>query len=386
MRTSIPWVIARRIVTIPLYGLAFVVLVATLPLTLPVGAIIDVFGQKTALVRFLAFAHLHLACEFGGVIGSGAIRMLCLLPFEDRDRTKSRLCFALEYLWTRVVAGAGIWLYDLRLEVESTAIRPDRPVIVMSRHQTALDSLFPVYLLTHVHGLFVRHVYKRGLLLDPMVDLNGHAVPGYFVDRASGEPEKEMAAIGDLTRSLEAGEALSFYPEGTRFTPQKRISILRSLWKKGYHDLFRRAQELTHVLPPRHGGIQAILEANPGADVVFCSHHGFEGISTLWDFLRGNVLGRTIKIRFWRVPFEAIPRDGNARLDWIHRHWKAVDRFASIGTDSSVSRPPCDAADPNKLRKHACHMRERMSSGPCSMMSMQGEAAEPAPASSDADA
>ncbi len=44
---------------------------------------------------------------------------------------------------------------------------------------------------------------------------------------------------------------------------------------------------------------------------------------------------------------------------------------------------PQDAADLDKLREHARHMTERMSSGQCPMMSMQGEAPEPPPASSE---
>lgn len=60
----------------------------------------------------------------------------------------------------------------------------------------------------------------------------------------------------------------------------------------------------------------------------------------------------------------------------------ATARSEEVQGGARILLTPQDAADLEKLREHARHMTERMSSGQCPMMSMLGEGAEPPPASS----
>ncbi|GIT39662.1 MAG: hypothetical protein Ct9H300mP8_08580 [Gammaproteobacteria bacterium] len=53
------------------------------------------------------------------------------------------------------------------------------------------------------------------------------------------------------------------YPEGTRFSAKKRSHVLQKL--KGEDQ--RRARGWTYLLPPRYGGILALLQANPQLDL-----------------------------------------------------------------------------------------------------------------------
>jgi hypothetical protein len=61
----------------------------------------------------------------------------------------------------------------------------------------------------------------------------------------------------------------------------------------------------------------------------------------------------------------------------------ATARSEEVESGARIVLTPQDAADLEKLREHARHMTQRMSSGQCPMMSMHGEAAEPPPASSE---
>jgi len=103
------------------------------------------------------------------------------------------------------------------------------------------------------------------------------------------------------------------YPEGTRFTPEKRDKILASLAKKD-PPAYQQARALKNLLPIHPGGPLALLEGNEGADVIFCAHVGLEGTMHLHDFLNGAVLGSTLRVRFWRVPFAEIPKSHDDRV------------------------------------------------------------------------
>ena len=60
---------------------------------------------------------------------------------------------------------------------------------------------------------------------------------------------------------------------------------------------------------------------------ILCAHAGFEGGSTLGELLRGELVGRTVYIRFWRVPFAQIPSSPDGRADWLYGEWEKVEEF-----------------------------------------------------------
>jgi hypothetical protein len=68
-----------------------------------------------------------------------------------------------------------------------------------------------------------------------------------------------------------------------------------------------------------------LLAGNPGADVVFCAHTGFEPAGSPSDILRGALVGATIRVRFWRVPFAEVPTSEDARVVWLSEQWQRVD-------------------------------------------------------------
>ena len=68
-----------------------------------------------------------------------------------------------------------------------------------------------------------------------------------------------------------------------------------------------------------------LLEAAPPCDVLFVGHHGLEGLTRLQEIWRGDMVGRTITIQFWREKAGSVPAGDEARLQWVNERWQIVD-------------------------------------------------------------
>ncbi|HSO74656.1 MAG TPA: hypothetical protein VLU47_07450, partial [Blastocatellia bacterium] len=147
--------------------------------------------------------------------------------------------------------------------------------------------------------------------------------------------------VDELMKDLGPRDGVIIYPEATRFTEEKRERIIEELGRKGETYLWEKAVALRNVLPPRFGGPLNLLEHNDGADVVFCAHFGFDGVVDLRDFLQGSLVGRIVKVRFWRVPFASIPRTLEARAEWLLENWTRVDEWVGRRKDREVVARAC---------------------------------------------
>jgi len=92
-------------------------------------------------------------------------------------------------------------------------------------------------------------------------------------------------------------------------------------------ELAERAKRLLHVMPPRPGGLRALLEASPGTDVVVIAHAGFEGFSTIKDIVTNTPIGRQVEFRLKRVPRSEIPTEDPAFTNWLFDQYEWIDRF-----------------------------------------------------------
>jgi len=212
------------------------------------------------------------------------------------------------------------------------------PLFVFARHASLADTLLGPVLLTQRHGLALRYVLKRELLWEPCIDVVGQRLPNVFVWRGGSASERDVAAVQELARGLEGHAGVLIYPEGTRFTAERRARILADLEARGEVERAARAAALQHVLPPRIGGVRGLLEARPDLDVVFCAHVGLDGAARLGDFWRGALIGRELHVRYWRVAAGDIPRDPAGCADWLEGEWSRLDAW--IGT----VRPPAALA------------------------------------------
>ena len=105
------------------------------------------------------------------------------------------------------------------------------------------------------------------------------------------------------------------WPEGTRFTPARKARI---------EEKNPAARSLQATLPPRTGGVRAVLTETP-LDVVFCAHRGFEGVKGLADLWNGELLDRTIEVKLWRTSSPPL----SSLEDWLMAQWLQVDAVAA---------------------------------------------------------
>jgi 1-acyl-sn-glycerol-3-phosphate acyltransferase len=317
--------LGRRARTIPAVLLGFVLVTALL---LPLLAVMGAYDLVRALrhrgrfsaVRLTLFGWVYLAVEVGGL---SAIAVFWLVSGFGRARSLyQRLTSALQGWWAVTLFGSIRFLFRVRLEVEGDEAVEPGPIVLMMRHASMGDTLLPSVLVLRRHHIRLRHVLKRELLWDPALDVAGNILPNYFVDRRATDPVVEVERVRALGTGLGQGDGVLIYPEGTRFTPERRERSLEVLRRRFPH-LVERAEALRGVLAPRLGGVLALLEA--GTDVVACAHVGFDGLSHVASVWGGGLVGITVRVAFWRIPAAEIPDGDEARVDWLFAQWRRVD-------------------------------------------------------------
>jgi 1-acyl-sn-glycerol-3-phosphate acyltransferase len=316
----------RRLMTISTYVSMWAGLTVLAPLWIPAASLIGFFRRCSfVVVRLLTFFWFYLTIELMGLIAAGSIH----LRTRGDDRRRQDLMFRLECWW-----GSALFTWIRRLLSLSVSVEgEDRvlpgPVLVFIRHASIIDTAVPVALLSNRTGLRLRYVFKRELLVDPCIDVAGHASPNYFIDRG-GSPEQELAGVRKLAENL-GEEGVLLYPEGTRFTKRKQEIALARL-AKTHPELVPTAESFRHCLPPKPGGALTLLDAAPHADVLIIAHRGLEGLANATDLLSGTVVGQKIEVRIWRIHAEDIPKGGERRR-WLFDWWKRVDDFVAGADD-----------------------------------------------------
>lgn len=322
----------RRAATIPGFLLAFAVAWAASPLLLLAALALDLARPRrlaalraaTMLLLYLLFEVLGLVGIIGLVLG-GAAR-------GDRERL-----FRFQRWWARALLGILLRVFGMRLEVEGLEAVAPGPILLFANHASIADPLLTATLVEGRCGIRLRYVAKRELVWDPCIDLVGQYLPYVFVRRGASDTTGDVARVQGLLVDLGPADGVLMLPEGTRLTARKRERLLAGSEGPERALLARR---FGHVLPPRLGGMMGLLERNPGADVLFMAHAGFHGVSGLADLLGGALVGRTVRVAFWRRPWTEVPGDAAGRVGWIHREWERLDAWlerASLEVQPSPS-------------------------------------------------
>jgi 1-acyl-sn-glycerol-3-phosphate acyltransferase len=323
-------VLRRRLVTVPSYFVLALLSVLAAPLWIPVAAVVDLArpGRQVAL-RCCAFFCWYLQCQCLGLVGAFVVWLVggpWTGTSPERYLAWNR---KLQYAWApALVLGAGR-IFDFRIETTGEEALEGSPVLMLSRHASMADTLLPTLLIQIPTGLRLRYVMKRELLWDPCIDVVGNRLLSYFVRRGSDDVARETRAIAALVDGIGEGDGVLIFPEGTRFTPEKRRRVLERLRERGESALAARAEKLEYVLPPKPAGTLALLEHNPGADALFCVHTGLEGAGSFSDLWRGAIVGKVVRVHFWRVPYREIPVDRDQRIEWLFQHWTRVDEWVA---------------------------------------------------------
>jgi len=321
----------RRALTVPLVVTLALVATALLPLTLTLGALAALVEKRRgAALRCVLFFTGYLVGELL-FLSIAFLHWIAANPFSARRHERlSRWSEWLANRWGGWLHSSGKLFFGFDVAVEGLeALEQGGPVIVLMRHASMGDTvLAPVFVGRH-GALHLRYVAKRELRNDPLFDVIGGRLGSVFVRRGSSQGAAEVEAVCAALESLGQRDAVVLYPEGTRFSAEKRAKLLRQLATDDRFpaELLARAREMRHVLPPRLGGPVALLERNPGADVVFCTHVGYEGSARFADLLSGRAIGRHIQVSFRRVPFASIPTGREEVTRWLFDEWAALDRW-----------------------------------------------------------
>jgi 1-acyl-sn-glycerol-3-phosphate acyltransferase len=334
----------RRAVAIPLYFLLFALALAILPFAVAAAAAVDAYrDSRWALTRCVLFFVFYLGCEVTGIAAATALWVARVAI--DRS-TYLAWNFRVQCWWARTLFAGAERFFGVRLQVKGLDQLETGPILLFVRHASVGDTVLPAVLVSARQGIRLRYVMKRELLWDPCLDIVGNRLPNYFVRRGSKDSAREIAAVRRLADDLSPDEGVFIYPEGTRFTRERQRRALDRIRLHGDADLVSRAEKLRHVLPPRLGGTMALLDAETGADVVFCVHFGFDGIRRFQEFLGGGLIDRTIEVEFWRVPASSIPEDRDARIGWLYDHWSRVDEWVGRRAGAAEIAAPSTDAEP----------------------------------------
>ncbi len=322
--------VRRRLTTVPTVVLLLVAVTVLSPLLLTGAALADLITRRRRWMttRLLVFGWVYLAAETAAVAGLGAATLLAVGP-SGRDRMVAAT-WRLQRLWAGTLFRAMQAIFRLEIVVDGEAAVRAGPMVVLMRHASMADTLLPAALITIPHHIRLRYVLKSELLSDPALDIAGHRLPNHFVRRGSDNSRGEVARIRALARGLRPDEGVLIYPEGTRFTKQKRERAIRRLEASDPRRAVSAAR-LTRVLPPRPAGTLALLDA--GTDVVVGVHHGLDGFASLGRLWRGELVGRTVRVAWWRVPAAAIPAGREERIDWLYLQWERVDGWLAEQED-----------------------------------------------------
>ena len=321
---------ARRLATIPVFLLLSAAAVALLPLLLPAALLADAVlspGRPRPRSRCILFFACYLFCEAAGLIAAFFIWLFGGRWIRGSADRFERWNAALQGLWTEALYRGGKRIFALELDLAGADCVTGDPVLLLMRHASAADTVFPHVLAANRRGMTLRFVLKKELLWDPCIDVVGNRIRNVFIDRSGLESRKNIDAVQRLAAGLKPLEALVIFPEGTRFHPAKLTRAIEKWRLSGDTALHERAARMKHVLPPRPGGFLALLDACRRMDLVFCAHTGLEGAATFRHLWKGDLIGKTVHVRFHKIAASAVPENDHDALIWLFEEWLGIDRW-----------------------------------------------------------
>lgn len=303
----------------PAVVVAAVVLTAFAPVWLPLAVVADlVRGRwRCPVARLLGFALCWSWLETAGVTVAGVLWLV--------GRSRSRAPhYALQRWWARQLIRSLRVMCGVRVSVEGGETLGRGPYVALCRHASLADSLVSAWVFGSVLGFDPRYVLKRELTLDPCLDIVGHRLPNYFVDRSAVDTAAELSGIARMTDGMGEGDVALIFAEGTRSSAKKRAKIFARMEQRDPERAARLAG-LRHLIPPKVSGPETLVIAVPGADVLCVWHVGFDGLDTFGGILkalaRGPVAARFVIVRH---PRSGVPV-GEGFVQWIDQRWLELD-------------------------------------------------------------
>lgn len=323
--------IQRRLITLSSLVVITALALALLPAVVVVAVILSFAPKYRATPQALTFMYGFLAHEWAGL----ARFFWAVVRYPKSQRIERYR--EIQFWWAQRLFDMGKRLYRLEIEISGEEALQGNCALVLCRHSSMGDTVLPLLFFGKARQEGLRYVLKQELRYLPCLDIGGHGLPNVFVDRSGSDSAKAVGEVSDLIATAGSDESVLIYPEGTRFTRKKHQAL-----RQKYPNLSPQLDRWPGLLPPRLGGVLGMLEANPGKDLVFLAHAGFEGSADIHDLLGGGWLGQRVKLHFWRIPFDQLPTE-NVQ-EFLFAEWDTmqatVDRMlADLGDSATANNP-----------------------------------------------
>lgn len=322
--------IRRPVMTAGVVLLA-ILLLASVPVWLPVLTLVDLVRRRFRfpLARFAAFGTLWAWLETLGLLVAGIL----FVAGQSKNLSAN---YALQAWWTRNVVRALRPTVGVKIEVEGFNDLGPGPYIALCRHASLADSVMSAWVLADHAHLKPRYVLKKELKLDPCLDVVGHRLPNYFIDRTSANISSELQGIEQMAAGLRDNEVAVIFPEGSRANPLKREKAIAKLLARS-PERASRLQKLQHLLPPKPAGASALLAAVPHANVITMWHSGFDGLDTFKGIVH-HLARRAIRVHVKITEHHrSTVASGEAFVEWLDAQWIAMDDAVARQFEKMVS-------------------------------------------------
>jgi 1-acyl-sn-glycerol-3-phosphate acyltransferase len=325
----------RRAKTVPVMLGATAVALLLLPFLLAGAVALDLAHRRFRFpsVRVGLFLLQYAVNDSVEIVLAGPYWLLAGFGRRLDSPTSIRRHQRLQAWSIDVLARRADRLLGLRIELDDAGadVLLPAPAIVLCRHVNLVDASLPA-LLYQRRGVGSRGVIMAELLADPGFDLVYGRTGSVFVPRDNGPEARALVSV--LAEAMDAATVAIIFPEGRLFRPEV---LQRSLARMvaSNPDRAARFAEVRHVLPPRPGGVLALLDALPTTDVVVMAHTGLDRFASFAELARAVPLSDPIRVTAWRIAAGDVPSDPLARITWLDDQWLAVDAHVAATTTAS---------------------------------------------------
>ncbi len=329
---------SRRGKTVSALFVVFFLVWLLLPALLVLSCIYDAVRDRNfSNTRLILFGAWWLAMEVLGVTAAFLL-WLAFGPLRQLASLKCRRWHSrLQYVWARGLTSGAQRTIGLRWSTEGIGcLHSKGPLIILARHGSQGDALLTAALLSN-EGRRLRFVLKKQLLGDPCLDIVGHRIPNYFVDRDSLDNREELVNIGLLASGLADDEALVIFPEGTRFSALKLAKAVHTVAQKT-PSRAASTRRLQSVLPIRPAGTLAALSASD-ANIVFCNHVGIGDIASLRQLRDAVPLIKELRFKLTLIPRTELSSEWTEEelVHWLDTQWIEIDKW--VATNEQQASP-----------------------------------------------
>jgi 1-acyl-sn-glycerol-3-phosphate acyltransferase len=250
-----------------------------------------------------------------------AITRICL-PFDIVKKTTYRvvegiyrLAVIIDAWWIIKVLGIEFEITD-EFDILGSLSSAQNPVVICN-HQSWFD-VFLLQTLISGRGPILKFVIKVELLWVPVLGWICLALNFPRLNRKGDAKSRSKDLKSMESASLRLGSelgALLIFPEGTRFSSEKR-DILHSPYQ--------------HLLPPRRGGFNVIQQSMPTETSILDVIIRYEGgDANCWRCMSGAVDRIYVRVDSLQM------RDVHNTSEWLNQRWLAKDTWLANPHKSS---------------------------------------------------